>query len=136
MECPAPKRCSKYTTPIDGTNLKISYFKNKKIYFSLGGDSSTQLWITTISLIIHLLLFNLGYGCLGFPVLAEILPESFRSKGLALITFSAGIFGFLNSKSYLDLKFYFGSGTTFLIYGIINFFGGIFIKFCLPDLQS
>jgi hypothetical protein len=94
------------------------------------------LWITTISLIIHLLFFNVGFGCLGFPVAAEMMPESLRSKGLALITFSAGVFGFLNAKSYLDLKCYFGSGVTFIIYGVINFFGGIFILFCVPDLQS
>ncbi len=105
-------------------------------FLFLGANSTTTLWVTTVSLVIHLLLFNIGYGCLGFPVVAEILPESFRSKGLALITFSAGLFGFLNGKSYLDLKSYFGSGPTFLIYGVINFLGGIFIQLCVPDLKS
>jgi hypothetical protein len=34
--------------------------------------------VTTVCLILHLLLFNVGFGCLGFPVAAELLPEPLR----------------------------------------------------------
>jgi hypothetical protein len=51
--------------------------------------------VTTVCLILHLLLFNVGFGCLGFPVAAELLPEPLRAKGLSVVTFSAGAFGFL-----------------------------------------
>jgi hypothetical protein len=47
--------------------------------------------------------FNVGFGCLGFPVAAEMMPDTLRSRGLSFVTFAAGVFGFLNSKSYLDM---------------------------------
>ena len=103
---------------------------------SADGDSTVTLWVTTVALILHLLVFNVGFGCLGFPLAAEMMPESLRSRGLCIVTFSAGIFGFLNSKSYLDLKSLVGPGGTFLTYGVVNLVGAIFIHFCIPDLKS
>ena len=99
-------------------------------------NSSITLWVTTVALILHLLVFNVGFGCLGFPVAAELMPETLRSRGLSIITFAAGVFGFLNSKSYLDLKSLIGTGGTFLSYGVINVAASIFIHFFIPDLKT
>jgi len=63
--------------------LKTSIFSILNGYYFVflsATDETVLLWITTLALITHLLVFNLGYGCLGFPVAAEILPESKRTK--------------------------------------------------------
>ena len=63
---------------------------NKKSF--MNGDNldfncflGSSLLVPTLSLTSHILLFNLGYGCLGYPAMAEMLPSNLKVKGLTFI---------------------------------------------------
>jgi hypothetical protein len=79
------------------------------------------------------MLFNLGYGCLGYPMMAELLPYNYRTNGLTIIIILGGLFGFANSMS-LGLKDIFGYGPVFLIYAGINIIGAVYLYIALPNM--
>lgn len=110
-------------------------FDALSIYFLMGlSAKSDWLWLATVCLIVHLLLFNLGYGCIGFPMMAEILPPNFRARGLTIIMVLGGLFGFANAKSFADMNIVWGTGITFIIYGIVNLCGASFLLLFLPNI--
>jgi len=82
----------------------------------------------------HVMLFNLGYGALVFPIIAEILPFQNRTKYMAVVTTFGGLFGFANAKSFVDLQMAFGPIITFLVYALINIGGTIYFALCVPKL--
>ena len=47
--------------------------------------SESSLLVPTLSLTSHILMFNMGYGSLGYPAMAEMLPLDMRVKGLTFI---------------------------------------------------
>ena len=67
--------------------------------------SLTNLWIffleipivETLCLVMHVAIFNLGYGCLGYPMMAELLPSKLRTSGLAFIMVVGGLFGLVHA---------------------------------------
>jgi len=93
-----------------------------------------SLWASTIALTLHILLFNLGYGALVYPAIAEIMPLAHRTKYMATITTFGGLFGFVNAKSFVDLKLAFGPIVTFAIYAFINMCGAAYIAIFVPHL--
>jgi len=97
-------------------------------------DELGSVWASTIALTMHILLFNLGYGALVFPIIAEILPYQNRSKYMAVITTFGGLFGFANAKSFVDLQLAFGPIATFATYAVVNVFGTIFFALFVPQL--
>ena len=80
------------------------------------------------------MLFNLGYGALVYPTIAELLPLQRRARYMAVITTFGGLFGFVNAKSFVDLKLAFGPVITFATYAIINACGAIYIAVFVPKL--
>ena len=64
-------------------DLEISLMNGDNLDFNCFLGSS--LLVPTLSLTSHILLFNLGYGCLGYPAMAEMLPSNLKVKGLTFI---------------------------------------------------
>ena len=66
-------------------NVKVEFdplgAMTRIVVISDGGESGGGLILPTVSLVAHIVLFSFGYGSLCFPVLAELLPISFRSVG-------------------------------------------------------
>ena len=84
-------------------------------------------WIQTVFLVIHIMVFNLGYGCLAYPMIAEILPPKLRSKGLSLLMIISGLFGFLNNSSFDQLKKVMDTAEIYFLYSFINILGFSFL---------
>ena len=108
-------------------------FLNKtKLFLSFLGIP----WTETLCLVIHVAVFNLGYGCLGYPMMAEILPPKIRTQGLALIMIIGGCFGFLNSLSFVQLESFIAQENIFLTYSGVNVLGMVYLFFWLPNVES
>lgn len=60
--------------------------------------STYTYWIQILCLVLHCMVFNLGYGCLGYPMVAELFPPKLRSKGVSFHMVLSGFFGFLNNS--------------------------------------
>ncbi len=82
-----------------------------------------------------MLIFNLGYGSLTYPAIAEILPPKIRVRGMTLIMFVGGLFGFANAKTFVDMQAFMGVGYTFLTYGSLNILGAVYLFFAMPQLS-
>ena len=66
-------------------HIKNFYFEivainGKSLAGHFDGLTSVRLWTSTVALTMHVMLFNLGYGALVFPIIAEILPIQNRWK--------------------------------------------------------
>ena len=84
-------------------------------------------WVQTVFLVIHIMVFNLGYGCLAYPMIAELLPAKLRSKGLSLLMIISGLFGFLNNSSFDQLKKVMDTNEIYFMYSFINILGFSFL---------
>ena len=92
-------------------------------------------WVQTLCLVMHVMIFNLGYGCLGYPMMAELLPSDFRTKGLAFIMVMAGLFGFANSMSFVQLELIMDKNSIFFTYASINILGFFYLLMFLPNME-
>ena len=111
-------------------------FKRKPIASFKGLiDKMHSIWTYTISLTSHILLFNMGYGAIVFPAIAEILPLKHRNKYMSIITTLGGLFGFVNTKTFQDLKAAFGPVATFATYAAINICGAFYVILFFPTLN-
>lgn len=73
------------------------------------------------------MVFNLGYGCLGYPMVAELFPPKLRSKGVSFHMVLSGFFGFLNNSSFDQLKKVMDTEQIYFLYACINFLGFLFL---------
>ena len=94
------------------------------------------IWIQTLCLVTHVLIFNLGYGCLGYPIMAELLPSKQRTMGLALIMVMGGLFGFVNNMSFMHLQAFIRTEEIFFTYSGINVLGFLYLSILLPNMES
>lgn len=123
----------------------------KILYFSAFGTSMAFLglgikgllpkddgipWIETLCLVLHVLIFNMGFGCLGFPMMAELLPPKIRTTCLALIMVLGGLFGFANSMSFVQLKNFISQEEIFFTYSAINMIGLIYLYLFFPNVEN
>ena len=68
--------------PLSNKRIEKSFTNVENVDCNFLGSS---LLVPTLSLTSHILLFNLGYGCLGYPAMAEMLPSNLKVKGLTFI---------------------------------------------------
>ncbi|KAL3460350.1 general substrate transporter [Aspergillus heterothallicus] len=92
--------------------------------------------LTTISLIyLTITLYNLSWGPLPWPLVAELFPTRFRSPGVALAVASQWFSNFIWSFStpyILD-----GLGwATFLLFGVLDLGIAVFVIVCLPETRG
>jgi len=91
--------------------------------------------VETLCLVMHVAIFNLGYGCLGYPMMAELLPSKLRTSGLAFIMVVGGLFGFANSMSFVQLEAFIQQQEIFFTYAGINILGLLYLFFFLPNIE-
>ena len=91
--------------------------------------------VETLCLVMHVAIFNLGYGCLGYPMMAELLPSKLRTSGLAFIMVVGGLFGFANSMSFVQLEAFIQQQEIFFTYAGINILGLLYLIFFLPNIE-
>ena len=63
-----------YQAAIKNLYFEILAINGKSFAGHFDGLTSVRLWTSTVALTMHVMLFNLGYGALVFPIIAEILP--------------------------------------------------------------
>ena len=89
--------------------------------------STYTYWIQILCLVLHCMVFNLGYGCLGYPMVAELFPPKLRSKGVSFHMVLSGFFGFLNNSSFDQLKKVMDTEQIYFLYACINSLGFLFL---------
>ena len=124
------------TTIIDLKGENKSYFE-KFCKYCFNSSLLTDIpLIPTICLVLHVLLFNVGYGPLCYALMAEILPPHIRTLKMSIIMIFGGLFGFLNLKSFSFLENYLENGPIYLIYAGVNLIGFIYLQFFLPNTDQ
>ena len=68
-------------------------------------------------------------------MMAELLPTNLRTKGLAFIMVMAGLFGFANSMSFVQLELIMDKNSIFFTYAGINILGFFYLLMFLPDME-
>ena len=116
------------------SNPNSKYIKISKSYqYWIDEKFSDIPWVPTLCLILHLLLFNSGYGCITFPLMAELLPINYRTKGLSILMVFGGLVGFLSTMSFSVMQTYLEIGPIFLILAGLNLLGLIYLLILLPS---
>ena len=100
------------------------------------GHWSKEQSKSTICLVLHVLLFNVGYGPLCYALMAEMLPSQIKTLQMSIVMIFGGIFGFLNLKSFSFLENYLKNGPIYLIYAGVNLIGFIYLQLFLPNTDQ
>ena len=124
------------TTIIDPKGENKSYFENICKYHFIFSLLTDIPLIPTICLVLHVLLFNVGYGPLCYALMAEILPSHIKTLKMSIIMIFGGLFGFLNLKSFSFLENYLENGPIYLIYAGVNLIGFIYLQLFLPNTDQ
>lgn len=122
--------------------LYFSAFGTSMAFLGLGikglvpNDDDGIPWVETLCLVLHVSIFNMGFGCLGFPMMAELLPPKIRTTCLAFIMVLGGLFGFANSMSFVQLKNFISQEEIFFTYSAINMLGLIYLYLFFPNVEN
>ena len=57
--------------------------RDRGIYNIVGSSDSTV--VPTICLVAFLLIFNMGYGPLCYPMMAELFPDEIKHKAMSIL---------------------------------------------------
>lgn len=103
-------------------------------------DGTTKIapmsWVTLITLIIYILFYATGLGCVPWTVLGEIFPLEVRGKGAGLAIAGNWFSNFIISMTFLTLTRIISPAFTFLIYAGFVFIGWFFVFFKVPETKG
>ena len=80
--------------------------------------SSLKGWVLLIGLIAYIIFFAIGPGAYIWVIMSELLPTSFRSKGLAIALFLNSLASALLASVFLTITESLGDGSMFYVCGL------------------
>lgn len=105
-----------------------------------GGEIHNKIapmsWVSLGSLIIYILFYATGLGCVPWTVLSEIFPLEVRGKGAGIAIAGNWSSNFIISMTFLTLTKVFSKSSTFLLYAVFVFFGWFFVYFKVPETKG
>lgn len=89
--------------------------------------------LSIIGIVIFLLMFEFGPGCLFWVIASEAFPTSFRETGLSIAVSSNNAANIAVSFGFPVIANATSAGAAFSIFAGVSLFGTIYLFFCLPE---
>lgn len=106
------------------------------VYSSFGKHLPFASWVTTGFLLVFIITSTFGFLTIPFTMLPEMFPQRVRGLTAGITVSIAYFMSFLVTKLYPSMLEWMGNGGVFLFYGVISFFGTIFVHFILPETKG
>lgn len=97
-------------------------------------DRSSYLALANV--VIYVIFYSLGLGCVPWNLVSEIFPMEARSRGAAFAVATNWIFNFFVSITFLTLVKKISASGTFFLYSIFMALGFVFIYFLVPETKN
>lgn len=109
-------------------------------YFLDNGLASSSInafsWVPITSLIVYIIMFNMGMTSIPWIIPAELFPSSFRSIAASTISTTCWLFSFIITKFFTQISEAIGKGPVFLVFGLCSFLSGVFTIFMVPETKG
>lgn len=112
------------------------------VYFQIldNGSSDSNIsafsWIPITSLVVYIVLFNMGMTSIPWIIPAELFPSSFRSIAASTTSFTCWFISFLITKFFTQVTDLIGKGPVFLVFGLFSLLSGLFTIFMVPETKG
>lgn len=120
-------------------NLALTFGKrdpNGEVAAPKPGQISKSSYLALSSVIIYVIFYSLGLGCVPWNIVAEIFPMEARSRGAAFAISTNWIVNFLVSITFLSLTRRISASGTFFLYALFILVGWVLIYFFVPETKG
>ncbi|XP_063834435.1 uncharacterized protein LOC135083658 [Ostrinia nubilalis] len=93
-------------------------------------------YIPIICLVLIVWCDSAGQGSLFYAVISELFEGPARALGVSIGSCTSSIVLFLTSKYLTAVLDAVGPAVTYLGFGVVCIFGGLFITFCIPETKG
>lgn len=97
---------------------------------------SSMTYIPLTALVMYISFISIGFVPLPWAMIGEVFPLKTRSVGSGITSFLAFTAFFSVVKTSPAMFRDLGAEGSFLVYGLVAFFGTIFIWVCLPETKG
>lgn len=104
--------------------------------FAYQSDIASLRWFALASMLIYIAGFAISLGPIMWLIIAEIFPLEIRGFASSLMVSASWLFNAIVAVSFLTLIEKIGLTGTFLLYGLVCFFGILFIFFKVPETKG
>lgn len=100
-----------------------------------GAVATGMGWLATFAMVLYLLTFGIGLSSIPWTVNSEIYPQRARSLATSISTSVNWLGNIIISATFLSISepTFLSQQGAFWLYGIIAFFGTIWVYFALPE---
>ncbi len=124
---------------ISGTGVTICHIA-LATYFYLQENNEENVknlgWLPITALTFFIIFYASGLGPTACVVVGEILPTDIKGKAAGMIMTSSAIIIFLITKFFPSFVETFGSGTTFMVFGVLCVIGTSLIFLFVPETKG
>lgn len=106
------------------------------MYSSYGDLLPSKDFVTIFFLLVFIITSTFGFLTIPFTMLPELFPIHVRGITAGFSVSFAYLSSFVAIKLYPTMVLTMGSGTVFLIYGVISIFGTFFAYYILPETKG
>lgn len=104
--------------------------------FAYQADIASLRWFALVSMLVYIAGFAISLGPIMWLIIAEIFPLEIRGFASSLMVSASWMFNAAVALTFLTLIQKLGQTGTFLIYGVICFFGILFVIFKVPETKG
>ncbi|KAJ3623784.1 hypothetical protein MTP99_017447 [Tenebrio molitor] len=106
------------------------YLKNHQIQVDMIS------WVPVLSLVVFMMMFNIGLGPVPWVVIAELFPPKMRSTTTSLASFSCFMSSFIITLVFAAMSLHLGMANCFFVLSLICFCAGAFIFCFVPETKG
>lgn len=99
-------------------------------------DVSCIAWLPIVALIVYIFFFNVGMGPLPLTLLGEMFPPHVKSAASSITIACCFFFSFVAAKVFPILASSVDNWFAFLVFGLGNAFGIVFIWYQVPETKG
>ncbi|XP_063236597.1 facilitated trehalose transporter Tret1-like [Bacillus rossius redtenbacheri] len=101
-----------------------------------GTDASSYGFVPTLSLVLYIIVYSIGFGPLAWAVSAELFAPIVRSKAASLTATTCWVLCFLVTFFFNSLVELFGSHVVFWTFAACCTAAGVFVYCLLPETKG
>ncbi|CAG9863890.1 unnamed protein product [Phyllotreta striolata] len=90
-------------------------------------------WILVVCVLVFMIGYSIGLGCIVLSILCELFPTQFRALGVTLGTTAGVLISFVNLFAFLIVKERYGQYPVLWFYGLASCVCLIIVYFKLPE---
>ncbi|KAG0720524.1 Facilitated trehalose transporter Tret1 [Chionoecetes opilio] len=102
------------------------------LYLQVPGAS----WVPLVAVLVYMAAYGLGVGPIPWVYVGELVPSPVRSLGASIITAGDAVTVFSINLGFLKIIAHIGLGTTFLIFGGLNFCIAVIVLLWIPESRG